>query len=263
MRNIENYIKYHKGDIPLIISVPHGGNLNVKNIPARSNGVIGIDKKTIELTLILIEEIKEFYRIKRSINKTPSYIISNVSRSKIDLNRIETEAYSQNSKLAKKIYRFYHNKIKELINDNLESFKFSLLIDIHGFEKNKRPEGFRDVELILGSNNLKTILQNNLPRKFWKQNIRGRIIKKFLTLGIPIAPGHPMRSEYVLTGGYITKQYGVSKINNSQTIQIEFSDQIRLYDDKLKSIVLSALAEVLCDEIFIFFDKNFGNKNRI
>lgn len=258
MTAIEYYIKYHKGDIPLIISVPHGGTLKVKSIPIRSNGIMGTDKNTIELALILIKKVKEFYR---SI-KSPSYVISNIHRSKIDLNRVKSEAYNQGSTFAKELYRFYHKKIKELITYNLENFNSSLLIDIHGFEKHKRPEGFRDVDLILGTNNLKTILPNNPPRRFWKRNIRGRIIKKFVNLNISIAPGHPMRSEYVLTGGYITKKYGASKINDSKTIQIEFSDKIRLYDDELKNIVLSTLAETLFDEINNNIEKNFIHINQ-
>jgi len=261
MKNIENFIIYHKGDIPLIISVPHGGTLKVKRIPFRSNGITGIDKKTKELALILIKKVKEFYRIRNLKNESPSYIISNVHRSKIDLNRIESEAYNKDSEVAKEIYRFYHEKIKELINYNLEHFKTSLLIDIHGFEKDKRPKGFRDVDLILGSNNLKTILGNNVPRRFWKQNIRGRIIKKYLNLNISIAPEHPLRREYILTGGYITKKYGASKIYNSRTLQIEFSDKIRLYDDKLKEIVLSTLVEALCDEIRNNNQNDFSNIN--
>ena len=84
MKAIEYYIKYHKGDIPLIISVPHGGTLKPKSIPIRSNGVIGIDKNTINLALILIKKVKEIYRN----NKSPSYVISNVHRSKIDLNKM-------------------------------------------------------------------------------------------------------------------------------------------------------------------------------
>lgn len=70
-----------------------------------------------------------------------------------------------------------------------------------------------------------------------------------MNLDIPIAPGRLRRKEYVLTGGYIIKQYGSSKIPGSQSIQIEFSDRIRLYDGDLKRKVLEALSEVLLDEI--------------
>jgi hypothetical protein len=249
MKNLRDYIKYHQGNIPLIISVPHGGSLKVQSIPMRSNGIIGMDKKTIELSISLVDKIKKHFDNKNSSNKSPSYIISKVHRSKIDINKIETDAYCHSSKLAKEIYGFYHEIIKKYIIYNMEHFNYSILIDIHGFEKNKIPKGFRDVDIILGTDNLKTISRDIIPRRLWKQNLRGKIIKKFLDLDIIIAPGHPMRSEYVLTGGYITKEYGANKINNSQTIQIEFSDKIRIWDNRIKNTVLCALAEVLCKDL--------------
>ena len=123
-----------------------------------------------------------------------------------------------------------------------------MLIDIHGFEKDKRPKGFRDVELILGTNNLESLYPNSIPKKDWGKNLRGKIVKEFNNLNIAIAPGHHLRREFVLTGGYITAKYGASHIKNSQTIQIEFSDKIRLYDKELKKIVLSTLAELIYKE---------------
>ncbi len=64
----------------------------------------------------------------------------------------------------------------------------------------------------------------------------------------PIAPGHPRRREYVLTGGYITQAYGSSKISESKTMQIEFSDRIRILDKKLRKIVIQTLAEIIVNE---------------
>jgi len=81
----------------------------------------------------------------------------------------------QNSSLAQQIYQFYHKKIEELILENVNSFDNSLLIDIHGFESNKRPSGFRDVDLILGTNNLETFFSKPVPKKLWGNTIRGKI----------------------------------------------------------------------------------------
>ena len=245
MVDIKDYIEYNRGSIPLIISVPHGGKTKCDHIPRRTNGIHGIDKDTIKLACELIEKIKNVFKF-----KTPSYIISKIHRAKIDFNRNSSEAYDQESELAKKIYRFYHNKIEELILYNLETFNSSMLIDIHGFEKEKRPKGFRDVELILGTNNLESLYPNSIPKRDWGKNLRGKIVKKFNNLNIAIAPGHHLRREFVLTGGYITTKYGASQFltKNSQTIQIEFSDKIRLYDKELKNIVLSMLAELLYKE---------------
>jgi len=243
MIDIKDYIEYNRGSIPLIISVPHGGATKYDHIPRRTNGIHGIDKDTIKLARELIEKIKNVFKF-----KTPSYIISKIHRAKIDFNRNSSEAFDQESDLAKKIYHFYHNKIEELILYNLETFNCSMLIDIHGFEKDKRPKGFRDVELILGTNNLESLYPNSIPKRDWGKNFRGKIVKKFNNLNIAIAPGHHLRREFVLTGGYITTKYGASHIKNSQTIQIEFSDKIRLYDENLREIVLKSLAQLLYEE---------------
>jgi len=243
MVDIKDCIEYNRGSIPLIISVPHGGTTKCDHIPRRTNGIHGIDKDTIKLACELIEMIKKGFKF-----KTPSYIISKIHRAKIDFNRNSSEAFNQESELAKKIYHFYHNKIEELILYNLETFNRSVLIDIHGFEKDKRPKGFRDVELILGTNNLESLYPNSIPKRDWGKNLRGKIVKEFNNLNIAIAPGHHLRREFVLTGGYITTKYGASKIKNSQTIQIEFSDKIRLHDKELRNIVLSTLTELLYNE---------------
>ncbi len=250
MSDLIDYIEFEEGSIPLIISVPHGGILECENIPQRSTGVFGIDKGTIEFSKEFIELISLKFKNEFSELKIPSYIISKVRRSKVDLNRNESEAYNQNSSLARKIYRFYHRKIQELVNYNISKFGRSLLLDIHGFEKDNRPPGFRDVEIILGTNNLESLFSISIPKRDWNKNIRGKIIEKFLELEIPIAPGHPRRREYVLSGGYITKQYGASQYSSSsKTIQFEFSDRIRRYDISLREIVLTTLVEIFYQNI--------------
>jgi len=246
MANFEKFITFQKGTFPIIISVPHGGNLEINDLPARKSGILGPDKKTIELATQLIDELN-----KLDENRQCSYIISKVPRSKIDLNRQKNEAFTPGSELALKIYRFYHAKIKEYIEYNLMNFKRSLLIDIHGFEKHKRPEGFRDVDIILGTNNLESIYSKQIPKKDWDKNLRGRIVKRFIELGIPIAPGHQRRREYVLTGGYITKTYGAKNIKSSQTIQIEFSDRVRIEDSDLRDLIVHTLVEILHDESMV------------
>ncbi|MFX1379257.1 MAG: hypothetical protein ACFFA4_09180 [Promethearchaeota archaeon] len=249
MSDIKQFIEFEKGNIPLILSVPHGGELECDSIPQRQNGVIGIDRGTIELAKNLAKLINITFENEKLGIRMPSYISSRVRRSKIDLNRGEHEAFNQNSFLGREIYNFYHNKIEEWIYNNLNEFNRSLLIDIHGFEKNARPPRFRDVEIILGTNNLGSFFSKTIKKRDWEKNIRGKIIQTLLRLNIPIAPGHPRRKEYILTGGYITAHYGASRIPKSQTIQIEFSDRLRLYDENLKEIVINALANILFEEM--------------
>ena len=242
---MQDYLEFQKGTIPLIISVPHGGTLECENIPKRSHGILGIDGKTVEIARKLMGLIRANFRAQNLKSKFPSYVISKVRRSKIDLNRNEAEAFNPSSIIAREIYISYHNKLREFVIDNLNFFSRSLLIDIHGFEKEKRPPGFRDVDIIIGTNNYESLFSKPTLRKDLGNNIRGKIIQKFIDLEIPIAPGHPKRKEYVLTGGYITKKYGASQIHNSQALQMEFSDRIRIKDHKLRELVLNALANIL------------------
>ncbi len=242
------FIERSHQDIPLILSVPHGGALLIESIPRRKTGILGIDKNTVDLTRQLIDKLGIF-------NKRPSYVISNIHRSIIDLNRSEEGAFAQDSNLARNIYRVYHTTLKHFIDSNLKRFTRSLLVDIHGFEKYKRPPGYREVEVALGTDNLKSLFPNPVPKREWDQNIRGRIIQKFLQLKIPIAPGLPKRKEYLLSGGFTTQNYGASSMPGNQAVQIEFSDTVRMYDKVLRNRVLDALAEVLSQEFDRILEK--------
>ncbi len=249
MREFLNFIEYYKGNIPLILSVPHGGELNCNILPKRTTGILGIDKRTIDLARELIDFLSTANKSSSKNSMNPSYIISKLRRSKIDFNRPEKEAFLGESEISKQIYQYYHAKIKENIEDNIHKFNYSLLVDIHGFERHKRPPGFRDVDLIIGTDNLRSLYSTPISRKEWSETLRGKLVKKFIELTIPIAPGHPNRKEYILTGGFITSAYGASQIIKSRAMQIEFSDRIRVQDTHLKKKVLKALTSVLIEEI--------------
>ena len=250
MFELREFVECEEGNIPLIVSVPHGGILECSFIPERKIGVFGIDKGTIGFSKDLIEQINEKFN-----DKIPFHIFSKVQRSKIDLNRVETEAYNQSSFLAREIYNYYHSKIQEWIFNNLKMYSRSLLIDIHGFERDKRPSGFRDVDVILGTNNLESLFHEPIPKRDWGKNIRGKIIQNFLEFNIPIAPGHPRRREYVLKGGYITRTYGAFYIPKSQTIQIEISDRIRIHDKELKEKAIKLFVDIFFEDLKHFLDK--------
>jgi hypothetical protein len=92
------------------------------------------------------------------------------------------------------------------------------------------------------------MFKDKITKQDRDRNFRGKIVKKFNELNIPIAPGLPKRREYVLTGGHIVQKYGARRIKDSQAIQIEFSDTIRLYDEELRKKALNSLAHLLFEE---------------
>jgi N-formylglutamate amidohydrolase len=249
MRSYKRYIAFQKGTIPLIFSIPHGGTIKLKDIQKRKSGIIGIDKGTIQLGKEIARNIELKIKKRNKLSAKCYYVISKIHRSRIDLNRPPKKAFNKHLKVASKLYNLYHNKLFDYISDSITCHGSALLLDLHGFESYKRPDGFRDVDVILGTNNLKSLFNHSVRKKNWNKNIRGNIIKKCLTFEIPIAPGRPRREEYVLKGGYITKKYGASKIEHSKSLQIEFSERIRMLDTDLRKNVIETLTEALYEEL--------------
>lgn len=78
-----NYIEYHPGTLPIVISVPHGGLVAPAGIPTRTcnSPVLGTDTNTIELA----KQIDSSFL--RMTGCRPHIIYCNLRRTKIDCNR--------------------------------------------------------------------------------------------------------------------------------------------------------------------------------
>lgn len=121
---IKNHIRYYKGDIPVILSAPHGGETAPDNIEDRSSGVFDWDDYTLELTEDIINEFYE------QTKKTPYAVIGEISRKKVDLNRQRVKAYEDER--AKIIYDEFHHLIQKSEKEIDKKFAKGLYIDIHG-----------------------------------------------------------------------------------------------------------------------------------
>jgi hypothetical protein len=78
-----NYIEYHTGNLPVVISVPHGGYLTPASIPDRTcnNPVFAMDAFTLELGATIDSAFFE------ATGCRPHVIYCNLRRSKLDANR--------------------------------------------------------------------------------------------------------------------------------------------------------------------------------
>jgi len=100
----KNYVEYVAGDLPLIISSPHGGFLKPSEIPNRTWGVLGGDTGSQEKTL----EVANY--IKKITGRQPHLIINRLHRVKLDANREIKEA-AQGSKWSEQAWTEYHQFI--------------------------------------------------------------------------------------------------------------------------------------------------------
>ena len=157
MTNIieKDYIKYYKGNAPLILSAPHGGDYKPKNIKTRTKGDFEKDDYTYELSELIIDE---FYK---QTNLQPYGIIAQISREKVDLNRSRKEAFED--KNTEVIYETFHEFIKESRKKVMQEFGKGLYIDVHG---QSHPNAFIEFGYLLDNHIL--ALNNTKLEKYKK-----------------------------------------------------------------------------------------------
>jgi hypothetical protein len=125
---VNQYTEYHKGTLPIVISVPHGGSLVPSSIPDRTcNSAVNVsDENTIELA----------HQIDSSFVKAtgchPHIIYCNLHRSKLDCNRNLSDGACANAE-AEQAWNEFHQYIDTaqttaLNHDNQKAF----YIDLHG-----------------------------------------------------------------------------------------------------------------------------------
>ena len=137
----ERYIEYHPGDIPIILSAPHGGRLVPDEIPNRTYGTTVTDDNTYELTKVIMDTMKVRFQ------GTPHVILCRLKRTKIDANRDSIEA-AQGNRYALRAWQEYHHYINVAKNKIETNGHSGLFFDMHGHGAN--PDGFYDLRTWLG-----------------------------------------------------------------------------------------------------------------
>ena len=233
-----NYITYIPGNIPMLLSIPHGGSVNPDEIPDRSYGTYVTDSNTIELGLSISNHFFQKFDVR------PYLVINNLDRIKLDANRDKSEA-AQGNVFAERSFDEFHNYIR-IARDEIESkFGFGILFDIHGHGVN--PDGFSDLRTWIGylissedlDNSDEYINQNlnvidtsiyslfNASEYDLVSIIRGAeslgsFFEQYNYTALPSPESKsPMGMRY-FTGGYNTFFYGTDQNFNFSAIQLEF-----------------------------------------
>ena len=121
-----DFIEYVVGNLPVVISVPHGGYLKPSTIPDRVLGTAGHqDTQTQELA----REIIELFR--KQTDKVPHVIINRLHRDKLDANRELFDA-AQDDPIASDAWNEFHGFIDTAEQRIQQEFGKGLYIDLHG-----------------------------------------------------------------------------------------------------------------------------------
>jgi len=231
--------EFAKGNVPVILSCPHGGFKKPKRIPDKINGPSIADKNTYFIAKLIINHLKK-------LGIDIYYVLNKIHRSKVDLNRPphSSSAFNKTSAEANDIFHYFHNQLNMLSQDCLVQFDKALLIDFHGFT---RPyKNYPDIIFghIFGKTlNLVQDTTRKACEKFWGCYQLEEEISKLFSIDNGFA-----ESEFSLaySGGYITHQfYNIKQVN---TIQVEVAKYIRM-DSSLTIKLVKAFTTAIVESI--------------
>jgi len=231
--------EFAKGNVPVILSCPHGGFKKPKRIPDKINGPRIADRNTYFIAKLIINHLKK-------LGIDIYYVLNKIHRSKVDLNRPphSSSAFNKTSAEANDIFHYFHDQLNMFSQDCLVQFDKALLIDFHGFT---RPyKNYPDIIFghIFGKTlNLVQDTTRKACEKFWGCYQLEEEISKYFSIDNGFA-----ESEFSLaySGGYITHQfYNIKQVN---TIQVEVAKYIRM-DSSLTIKLVKAFTTAIVESI--------------
>lgn len=218
----ERWTEFRVGNMPLVITVPHGGRINLDSVPDRTcpGAVVVTDNNTIELVKAIDEEFMKQYGLR------PFIVICNLSRKEVDQNR-EIEIATCGNAAMRKPWNVFHDFADTALAIATRQFGGCIYIDLHGhghpiqrlevgylLKPTELPELKTDDDLsvLAAKSSLNNLLKLNKKLNF-KDLLTGD--KAFGTMmaneGIAAIPSKqdvaPNDGEKYFDGGYNTRRY--------------------------------------------------------
>ena len=120
-----NYVEYIPGELPVVISAPHGGVLQPAEAADRTYGSTTGDRNTVELSLAVRDALSD------ATGHAPHVILSHLHRSKLDPNREIVEA-AQGDPFADNAWHEFQDWIEEARVFVADDYDRGLYFDMHG-----------------------------------------------------------------------------------------------------------------------------------
>ncbi len=263
----EGYTAWLVGDLPLILSAPHGGDLRPAEIPNRGYGVTVKDLRTLELALAIQEAVEA------RTGGRPHLVYTRLHRTKLDANRKIEEA-AQGQPAAERAWHEYHAYLEAAGAQAERGFGAGLVLDVHGHGHDiPRIElGYLldDDELALsdatlgsggyaGSTSIRDLVDRSpatFPELLRGSSSLGGLLN---ARGVSVVPGpatpHPGDAPY-FSGGYITRRHGSAEGGAVSAIQLEHHWPGLRDTEPAREAYASKLTEALAE----YFSTHFGRE---
>jgi len=240
--NSNTYVEYIFGNMPLIISAPHGGTIAPSTIPDRTATICGnssvttvTDSNTDDLARALDTSLRNL------LGCRPHTIICRLDRIKVDMNREINEATCGNA-IAQTTWYNYHAYIDTARKYILAKYGRGLFIDLHGHGHTKQrleigylltDSELRSSDTYLNSNSavnnssIKKLIGNNLGNVNHVELIKGATAfgTMMANTGYPSVPSQqdpaPLSTDDYFNGGYNSQRWGSRDSGMIDAFQIE------------------------------------------
>jgi hypothetical protein len=230
----DSFIEWIAGDLPLVLSAPHGGASTPATIPDRTVGTTTRDLNTQELAREIADAFQE------RLGRRPHLVLSRLHRLKLDPNRDIVEGAAGNP-VAENAWREYHGFIEGAIAESRRGPAVGFYVDLHGHgHPIQRIElgyliGAAKLDLTDAQLDADPTAQSNSARALalltdrpLSQVIRGPqslgawlATEGYATVPSPADPS-PGAAPY-FEGGYSTERHGTSADNRFAGVQAELN----------------------------------------
>ena len=135
----DDFITVRQGQLPILITAPHGGQRFVPGVPMRRQGIAAKLLLTPdEHTDALAEKLA--LDVQGRLGGAPYVIVAHFHRRQVDANREEREAFDQpGGSEVKSLHAAYHQAVAAACAEIEKNWGRGLLIDMHG--QSAEPDG--------------------------------------------------------------------------------------------------------------------------
>jgi N-formylglutamate amidohydrolase len=208
------------GDLPIILTAPHGGRGDVPGCEARtpvgSRFVTSVDLNTDILALGIADGLR------RLTGHEPYVVTAKFHRRYIDANRRPDEAYG--SPACQAVYDAYHAAVRGFVDVARAKFGHAMLFDVHG------QAAYPD-SILRGTRHGAAV--KSLLARAGASAVTGpdSVFGRFAAMGYRIAPSNDLppdtRETPRYTGGYTVALYGAAHAQGIDAMQLEFGRNLR------------------------------------
>lgn len=258
------YVEYIAGDLPVVLTAPHGGSLRPDGIPDRAIADTVQDYKTLELALVTDSVIMAAH------GHRPHVVLCRLHRVKLDCNRDSVTA-SQGNAEAGLAWHEFHAFIETATARILAQHERGLLVDLHG---HAHPIQRLELGYELTGDQL-DLADNVIDQGTWLDSTSVRYLQlrsgaslsdllrgptAFGTLlaargypSVPSATDHGPAGAPYFSGGYNTQRYGSKHGGTISALQLEIylggildtPDNRRAFGVALSQVLATYLATYL------------------